>query len=155
MLIALLSLWQQLISLFPQHLQGPMWMRSWAPAGKCWGKWKQGVISSRAGVGEGEGAPFASFLRTSGPVVLERQNQLVEQPVSLCQHHRCPSPKSLQHTPATYPTEGGVRGVSVRPPSNPSLLPKITAQFTGKSRWLERGETEREWVAQRRRCYMQ
>lgn len=44
----------------------------------------------------------ASFLCTFRPVVLEQHNQLVEQPVSLCQHHHCPLP--LSKVPATHPS---------------------------------------------------
>lgn len=53
--------------------------------------------------GRGRGGSSASFLSSSRAAVPEQQNQLVELPVSLCQHQCCPLP--LSKVPATHPSQ--------------------------------------------------
>lgn len=55
-------LWQWLISLFPRHLDGPMWIKVGAHAVKHLGKWRHGLISSRAWVRKEEGGEGGALL---------------------------------------------------------------------------------------------
>lgn len=74
---------------------------------KHWGKWRQGIISSRAWVGEGEGAPLLPSSLPPGLLSWSSRTSSWSS-VSACVNISatpCPYPKSLQRTPASYPTE--------------------------------------------------
>lgn len=100
-LVALHSLWQQLISLFRNISKGPCrWGLKLMHALGEMETWHNFLQSMS---GRGRGGSSASFLSSSRAAVPEQQNQLVELPVSLCQHQCCPLP--LSKVPATHPSQ--------------------------------------------------
>lgn len=100
-LVALHSLWQHFISLFRNISKGPC--RWGLKLMQALGEMETRHNFPQSMSGRGRRGSSASFLSSSRPAVLEQQNQLVEQRVSLCQHQCYPLP--LSKVPATHPSQ--------------------------------------------------